>query len=55
MIEEVLGPRPVSTAVDVNHDQRTGRIAVSRIHAVDARLEQIGEVIPVIRQATVGP
>src|ERR1035438_8044660 len=55
LVEEILGPNLVAASIDVNHDLRTRRISSSRVHARNARFDQIREVVPIVREPAIRP
>ncbi len=55
LIEELPGASPVSTAIDVNHNQRRRLVSIAGINAVDSSFKQIGKIGPVIGELAVWP
>ena len=55
LVEERLGARDVAAAIDVDHDLRPRPVAAPRIDAVDARVDELRELVPVLRQLAVRP
>ena len=55
IVKEPDGSIIVAAAFDMDHDARLGLRAAAGIHAANARLEQIGKVVPVVREFAVGP
>src|SRR6266567_5123005 len=54
-VEKILGPNLVAAAVDVDHDPRMRCISGSRFNTCNARLDQIGEVVPIAGQTAIRP
>ena len=53
--KNAAGESDVAAGIDVNHDLRPLAILLTGIDAVDARLNVVGKLIPVLRQFSIGP